>query len=199
MADFETRALTADKVEVREDAGEVRVEGYAAIYGSDTEIAGLFRERFEPGAFTSAVNSGDVVFLVSHRGEPLARTRSGTLTLSEDSRGLRIEARLDTSDPDVQRLAPKLRRGDLDRMSVGFIAEREEWDHGGEMPLRRIRRAAVRDVSVVTFPAYPDTEIALRSMHAAKTEAETALAAAQAGSDRMRRMRMQLRLANVHR
>lgn len=151
--------------------GSLRVEGYAAVFGEETDIGGMFREVIEKGAFSDAVGRDDVVFLINHTGLPLARTRSGTLKLYEDNRGLKIEASLDPEDPDVKSIAGKMRRGDLDKMSFAFIADREggqDWDYRGDIPLRTIKKARLFDVSVVTNEAYSGTEIALRSLEAAR-------------------------------
>ena len=83
-------------------------------------------EQISPGAFRSAVGRDDVVFLINHVCRWL-RTRSGTLELSEDDHGLRIRAELDPSDPDVRAIVPKMKRGDLDRMSFAFIPTRQSW------------------------------------------------------------------------
>jgi HK97 family phage prohead protease len=90
---------------------------------------------------------------------PLARTKSGTLTLTEDDQGLRVRAMLDPDDPDVQLIAPKMRRGDLTEMSFGFRvpAGGDKWSDD------RSRRTIVRadidhgDVSIVTYAANPAT------------------------------------------
>lgn len=154
--------------EVREDEDGIRVEGYAAVFNEDADIAGLFIERIAPGAFAAAIGRDDVVFLINHEGLPLARTRSGTLELSEDDRGLKIGTRLAEDDPDVARIVGKMRRGDLDKMSFAFWSDREEWDDTGEVPVRTILEARLHDVSVVTFPAYEGTEIGVRSLEAAR-------------------------------
>lgn len=154
-------------VEVRQEEGDTnpKVEGYAAVFNEETNIGDYFRELFVPGAFRDAVKDDDVVFLVDHDGLPLARTRSGTLKLKEDKRGLRISAELDAADPDVQRLVPKMKRGDLDKMSIAFVPTRQEWiDEEGAIPLRKIHEARLFDVSVVKFPAYEGTEIGLRAL-----------------------------------
>jgi len=141
-------------VEVREADGGIRVEGHAAVFNERTNIAGLFEEMIAPGAFSDALTRGDdVVFLVNHDGLPMARTRSGTLSLEQDDRGLFISAMLDAEDPDVRAIVPKMKRGDLDKMSFAFRADVQEWDESGDMPLRTIRSASLFDVSVVTFPA----------------------------------------------
>jgi len=152
--------------EVRaEGDGILRVEGYAAVFNEEADIGGYFRERIAPGAFRSAIGRDDTVFLFNHDLDTvMARTRSGTLTLAEDDHGLRMSAELDETDPDVARIAPKMRRGDLDKMSFAFIAQRQEWDDSGEVPLRTIHEASLHDVSVVTTPAYDGTQIGLRSL-----------------------------------
>jgi phage head maturation protease len=61
-------------------------------------------------------------------------------------------------------------RGDIDGMSFGFRVTKQEWDESGEVPLRTIREVELFEVSVVTFPAYADTEVALRSLEDARKE-----------------------------
>ena len=166
--------MSGAPVEVRAENDTVTVEGYAAVFGEETDIGGMFREVIAPGAFSEALSRGDdVVFLVNHDDLPLGRTRSGTLQLSQDDKGLLMRAELDGSDPDVARLVPKMRRGDLDKMSFAFIPERQEWDETGDTPLRTIQSLRLYDVSIVTTPAYEGTEIGLRSLeeHRAKQEA----------------------------
>lgn len=152
--------------EVREDGNGIRVSGYAAVFDQEADIGGWFREKIAPGAFTDAIGRDDVVFLINHAGLPLARTRSGTLTLSQDDHGLRMETVLDAADPDVQSIIGKMRRGDLDKMSFAFKPEVQEWDETQDPPLRTITRATLFDVSIVTTPAYDGTEIGIRSLEA---------------------------------
>jgi len=166
MSRFEARGRHVRlPMEVREADDGVRVEGYAAVFNQEADIGGFFREQIAPGAFRDAIGRDDVVFLFNHDPDTLmARTRSGTLNLSEDERGLKMSASLDTEDPDVQRIVRKMQRGDLDKMSFAFFPETEEWDDTGEAPLRTIKRARLHDVSAVTMPAYDGTEIGLRSL-----------------------------------
>jgi len=154
--------------EIRADADGIKVEGYAAVFGQETDIGGMFREVIERGAFKDAIGRDDVVFLINHDGLPLARTRSGTLNLSEDDHGLKIETTLDPDDPDVKLISGKMKRGDLDKMSFAFFPEVQEWDEEGDTPLRTIKKASLHDVSIVTSPAYDGTEIALRSLAASR-------------------------------
>jgi len=187
----EIRTLS-EPVEIRaDDDGEVRVAGYAAVFGEETSIGGAFIERIAPGAFAAAIERGDdVVFLVNHAGLPLARTRSGTLSLSEDERGLYMETVLDSTDPDVRALVPKMKRGDLDKMSFAFVPMRQTWDDSGDIPKRTIEDVALHDVSIVTTPAYDGTEIGLRSLELFRAER-------QAQSQAIRRLRMKRELLTM--
>lgn len=154
--------------EIRADGEGIKVEGYAAVFGQSADIGGMFVEVIERGAFKEAIGRDDVVFLINHEGLPLARTRSGTLTLSEDDHGLKMSTTLDPEDPDVKSIAGKMKRGDLDKMSFAFFPEVQEWDDTQDPPVRTIRKASLFDVSIVTTPAYQGTEIALRSLEASR-------------------------------
>lgn len=161
---YQREARQVSNIEVRNlDDNTVTVEGYAAVFNQETTIGGQWREQIAPGAFSDALDRDDVVFLINHDGLPLARTRSGTLELSEDDHGLKMKASLDISDPDVRSIVPKMKRGDLDKMSFAFMPTRQAWQDGEEMPLRTIQEASLFDVSIVTTPAYGGTDIGLRS------------------------------------
>ena len=167
-AAYETRTVAA-RFEMREDSatGAPVLEGYAATFGNAYDL-GPFQEQIHRNAFDRTLaNNADVRLLIDHSGQPLARTKSGTLELSADDRGLKARATLDPSDPDVQRLLPKMRRGDLDEMSFAFrlAGEGDSWDYGPDRTLRTIREASLSggDVSVVTYPANPSTSVLLRS------------------------------------
>lgn len=185
----EVRYCTFAPVELREAEGDlINVTGYAAVFGEPTEVGPLdswgWAEVIERGAFSEALRRGDdVTFLINHGGLPLARTTSGTLTLTEDQRGLKVDTALDPADPDVQRILPKMKRGDLSKMSFAFMAEKETWDETGAHAVRTIQSVRLFDVSIVTDPAYEGTDIALRSK-----------AAALGGSGDFYRRQMQMRM-----
>jgi len=187
MSEREIRAVV-QPLEIRDDEGSaIRVSGYAAVFGEETNIAGMFTEVIERGAFSSALErQDDVVFLINHDGLPLARTRSGTLRLTEDERGLYMETELDGSDPDVRAIVPKMKRGDLDKMSFAFVPTRQEWNDSGDMPKRTIQDLELYDVAIVTTPAYSGTEIGLRSLEAHR--------ASEAKTQAARRLRMKAKL-----
>lgn len=167
MADrpLEMRTVTAS-VEYRDDEQGPTVVGHAATFNQPYQV-GFFTETIHPDAFKRTLSlSPDVRLLVDHEGQPLARTKSGTLELGTDATGLTVRASLDASDPDVQRLIPKLRRGDMDQMSFAFRVPSggEAWDHSGDTPTRTIREASLTggDVSIVTYPANENASVALR-------------------------------------
>ncbi|MBD3803567.1 MAG: HK97 family phage prohead protease [Thioclava sp.] len=179
-------------LEVRAADGEdgVKVEGYAAVFGQETDMAGYFTEVVAPGAFDAALaRPDDVCFLIDHRGLPLARTSSGTLSLSVDAHGLKVQTTLDASDPDVGRIVPKMKRGDLTKMSFGFRAVKTHWDETASPPKRFLEAVELFDVSIVTAAAYDGTEIALRGLDLAGLEA----ASADAERAEMMRARMHRR------
>jgi len=156
--------------EIRADESGIKVSGYAAVFNEEADIGGMFREVIAPGAFGSAIGRDDVAFLINHDGLPLARTRSGTLKLTEDDHGLRIETELDATDPDVMRIVGKMKRGDLDKMSFAFRATKQSWDDTQDPPLRTVQEAQLFDVSIVNDPAYGGTEIGLRSLEQHREE-----------------------------
>lgn len=168
VSPYETRFALPVELREEDDGKTVKVVGYAAVFDQRAEIGEWFIEIFKRGAFAESLKEDDVVFLLDHQGLPLARTRSGTLKLSEDSHGLKVESELDMSDPDTQRLQAKMKRGDMDKMSIAFRALKQEWDDEAEPPVRTISKAQLFDVSAVTFPAYEGTEIALRSLDKAR-------------------------------
>lgn len=137
-----------------------KLEGYAAVFNSEARM-GSFVETIAPGAFRSAL-AGDVLAMLDHdAGKVLGRTRSGTLRLMEDTKGLVFS--LDLPDTaagrDVLALAE---RGDLGGMSFGFTIPKGGDSWSGER--RTLRTVSLKEISVVqAWPAYPDTELALRS------------------------------------
>ena len=179
--------------EIRAEDDTVKVSGYAAVFNQPADIGGLFQEIIHPGAFRAAIGRDDISFLINHAGLPLARSRSGsgTLILAEDSHGLRIESALESADPDVARIVPKMRRGDLDKMSFAFRATRQEWIETGEIPIRNVYEVMLFDVSIVNDPAYSGTEIGLRSLE----KHREALRKAQNFHAAASRLRMKMNLA----
>jgi HK97 family phage prohead protease len=177
----ERRVLTST-LEIRKAGGAPStISGYAAMFNEATVIAGMFREQIAPGAFADAVKSDDVRALYNH--DPnivLGRTKSGTLTLREDEKGLFYEV-VPPNTQAANDLLESIKRGDIDGSSFGFTVDEESWDQPErgtrDLPLRTIRKASLFDVSPVAFPAYEATSVSARSK--AKAEEVTATEAAR--------------------
>nr|WP_285033906.1 HK97 family phage prohead protease [Mycolicibacterium sp. lyk4-40-TYG-92] len=192
----EHRAIPIHQVELRSDdsGGQVTLTGYAStwqpyeMYGGPA--AGGWIEQIDKKAFTKTLReSPDLMLLINHEGMPLARTKSGTLKLSVDSHGLKVSAKLDRSDPDVQRLEAKMRRGDMDEMSFAFRVKAQTWSSTTEFPndqtaLRTITEVSLHkgDVSVVNYGANDTTSVELKARKG--TTMGTRLAAALADARR---------------
>ena len=162
MKKIERRTYTVQDVEARQsDDGVMRLSGYAAVF-NDASVPLPFKERIAPGAFRKTLSEApDVRLLINHEGLPLARTKNGTLTLTEDDRGLRFDADLaDTQEArDIYTL---VQRGDVDQMSFAFRVIRQNWSKDKtERTLTEVSLAD-GDVSVVTYPAYPTTSVEAR-------------------------------------
>lgn len=153
--------------EIREagDGNGLSFNGYASVTDTPYVVRdwmGDYTETISRGAFAkSLAERDDVRLLVNHDGIPIARTKSGTLTLDEDDHGLRTEANLDGDSPLVQTVRSAMARGDLDQMSFAFQATRQEWNE--DYTQRTIREVKMFDVSVVTYPASDSTSAYLRA------------------------------------
>lgn len=131
------------------------IEGYAAVYNDVTDLGPVY-ESIEPGAFDGA-DMSDVRLLINHDGVPLARSKSGTLHLEVDSRGLHYVAALDDTMRGAE-IASAARRGDISQSSFAFTIAQQRWEERDGKPHRVIERVGmVLDVSPVTYPAYPTT------------------------------------------
>lgn len=161
MKKIERRTYTVRNVETREADGKMKLSGYAAVF-NDASVPLPFTERIAPGAFRKTLNeTPDVRLLINHEGLPLARTKNGTLLLTEDEVGLRFDAELpDTTE--AKDLYTLIERGDVDQMSFAFRVIRQKWNSDRtERTLTEVSLAD-GDVSVVTYPAYPTTSVEAR-------------------------------------
>jgi len=144
--------------------------GYAAVYAPAlSEDLGGFREKISPGAFDKSLESNpDIRALWDHNtSQPLARTTNGSLKVSSDKRGLRVEIDLPEGVSYADDLRQLVRSGVVNQMSFGFLVPPggDAWykDEDGNA-LRTLNRIDLHEVSVVSIPAYPDTTVALRGL-----------------------------------
>ena len=164
---LETRRIQINDFELREGpTGDgMSFTGYAAVFNSDSEPL-PFIERIAQGAFKKSLKSRmPIKMYMNHDSSMLlASTRSKTLRLQEDSKGLLVEA--DLPDTTVGRdLSVLMKRGDVDSMSFGFSVPSggDKWSDDGMS--RELRQVRLHEVSVVTgFPAYTATSASVRSL-----------------------------------
>ena len=175
----ETRIFQFEKLNVEERADGMgpKITGYAAVFDKWSDDLGGFKEKIRAGAFRKAIGKSDVRGLFNHDSNyVLGRQSNGTLTIKEDKSGLWME--IDPPDTQIIRdlvLAP-IKRGDIKEQSFAFVIAEggDEWKNlHGEKPNEPVTRTITEvdelfDVSPVTYPAYPDTSVALRSMDKAK-------------------------------
>ena len=157
----------AAEVRAEGDADAPTIVGYAAKFDRESQDLGGFVEVIRRGAFTRAVEEDDVRALLNHDANyVLGRSKSGTLRMAEDSIGLRIE--VDVPDAQWARdLYRSIERGDIDQMSFAFRVVKDAWtQREGQAPdvLRELLDVRLYDVSPVTYPAYHDTEVGVRSV-----------------------------------
>lgn len=148
------------------DSNKITIRGHASVFDRLSEDLGGFRERIMRGAFRKTLDEGqDVRLLINHEPYPvLARTRSKTLELREDPRGLHVYADV-APTTFAQDLRTSMQRGDIDQMSFGFRVAKggDSWVEEAGQIIRTVTSFdSLLDVSIVTFPAYPQTDVSAR-------------------------------------
>ena len=145
------------------DGSVITLSGTPIVYNqpySVRDIFGEFQETMLPGVASAIIKDADCRFLFNHTGLPLARSTNGTLRFTDTPDGLQIEADLDARQSIATDLAIAIERGDVNQMSCGFIVARDSWN--AEEDQRSIAAFSdLLDVSAVTYPASPTTDIAM--------------------------------------
>lgn len=166
----------------------IRFGGYTAKFNVWSQDLGGFRERILPGAFAQTIEEDDIRCLLNHdSNHVLGRNLASTLQLFEDEVGLRFE--VDAPDTGWARdLKISVERGDINQCSFTFVPVEEEWEWAapgsGELDERALKRVKLMDVSIVTYPAYTDTEASVRS---AQNVRDTARDAAREKAEKIRK------------
>ena len=164
MKKTERRTFTVRDIEARQaEDGTMRMAGYAAVF-NEASVPLPFIEKIAPGAFRKTLSeTPDVRLLVNHEGLPMARTKNGTMRLSEDEKGLFFEAEL-ANTQEARDLYTLVERGDVDQMSFAFRVIRQNWSKDrSERTLTEVSLSD-GDVSIVTYPAYAATSVEAREL-----------------------------------
>lgn len=163
--EVERRAFRLSKVDIHRRADGAadapKITGHAAVFNKPTDM-GYYVEEIAPGFFVNAIAKSDVRMLFNHdENFVMGRTKSGTLRIREDEVGLLTE----NDPPDTQTIRDlvltPMERGDIDGMSFAFTVKTQQWTKmdNGTFKRRLVEAEELYDVSVVTFPAYPDTDV----------------------------------------
>lgn len=187
----------AGNIEVRadEEGKPAKIVGYAAVYGTQSEDIG-FRETISKGAFEGA-DTSDVRALFNHDSSKiLGRTKSGTLRVSADEVGLRYEIDVPNTTYAAD-LLESMQRGDVNQSSFAFSDVDDKWEERDGIWYREIMQIRqLYDVSPVTYPAYSDTSVALRSLD--KVKADKAEDVTLTGGENLEKeLNLRLRLAKA--
>lgn len=191
---LERRTYAADELRVDGDDDNPKLVGHAAVFDQKAELWPGFSEIVAPGAFSKSLGN-DVRALFNHNPDiVLGRTRSKTLRLAEDAQGLAVEISPPptTAARDVVEM---IRRGDVSQMSFGFRTVKDRWERDEEGNVTRtLIEVELFDVSPVTFPAFPQTDVALRSLEAWQAENDSAT---RSGDSRVNLVRARQRMAEM--
>jgi HK97 family phage prohead protease len=188
-------------VELRAKDDEAKISGYSILFDSLSENLGGFRERIAPDA---TIEYDDVVALFNHDSNfVLGRTSANTLTLKRDDKGLHME----NVPPDTtwaRDLIVSMRRGDIKQQSFAFrvLPGGQSWDEDADTGalIRTVTAMKIYDVSVVTTPAYSQTDASVRSVgeileDRPQATGEAAPTAQADGADQLDCLRLRLDLS----
>jgi len=174
VADERRWLAPLNDADLRDDGEDgITFIGHAAVFDRLSEDLGGFKERIQRGAFRKVLDRApDVRFLLNHdENHVMARTKSGTMDLSEDPKGLRVYAKLAPTQA-AKDLRVLIKRGDIDQMSFGFSMRqggRDAWsEEDGGMVRTIVAFGDLFDVSAVAFPAYPQTDATVRTIAGAQ-------------------------------
>ncbi len=157
-------AYFASELTVRaEGESDKFIEGYFAVFNQETELWGGCFERIAIGAFDNSIKNNDIRCLFNHdSGFVLGRTASKTLELRTDSHGLWGRVKLNPADRQAMDVYARVERGDISGCSFGFNPIKENYEDRENGTLWTVEEADTHEVSICTFPAYPQTEIQAR-------------------------------------
>lgn len=174
---YQVRNFRSLDLNANNEAAEKIISGYFIVFNSETELYEGCFEEIAPESFDN-VDLSDVRALIDHEtSKVLGRTKSGTLTLSVDAKGVYGEIKVNENDTEAMNLYSRVQRGDVDQCSFGFniLDEAMETRDDGSYKFT-IKAIELFEVSVVTFPAYADTAVEARSKQIENMEKRELLA-----------------------
>ena len=166
MRNLKKQVRSLGKLQTRDNStdDEMKIAGYFVVFNTETEIwDGLF-EEISDKSFEN-IDLTDIRALADHdTAKVLGRTKSKTLTLNVDEKGLFGEITINPDDTEAVNLYQRVKRGDIDQCSFGFSILNETMEQREDGTTKwTITEIELFEVSVVTFPAYADTAVEARS------------------------------------
>ena len=167
MRNLKNQVRSIGKLQTRDDnteTDEMKIEGYFVVFNSETKLFENYYEEISDKAFKD-IDLTDIRALADHdTAKVLGRTKSQTLSLSVDEKGLYGEITINKNDSEAVNLYERVKRGDIDQCSFGFNILDETMDTRADGSTKwTITEIELFEVSVVTFPAYADTAVEARS------------------------------------
>ena len=199
---IEIRMLPIQELRI-DDSLDGKIVGHASVFDSWSETLGgifPFKEIVRKGTFTETIKIDDIRALFNH--DPnfvLGRNKAGTLELEEDEIGLRVVI----TPPDTSwanDLIKNLRRGDISQMSIGFIVLEDTWGTQDGIDIREIKKVQLFDVSIVTYPAYTQTDVGVRAMESYKayrSQLDNAQNAAKRAKEKQKLQNIKTKIRNL--
>lgn len=174
----------------REQEDKKMIEGYFIVFNQETNLYCDVYEKIAPEAVQNSLSNNDIRCLFDHdSAKVLGRNKNHTLSLKADDYGLYGSVEVNENDREAMDIYERVKRGDIDSCSFGFYPLKEEHterDDGSH--LFTVKDADVIEVSVVTFPAYPQTQVSARVKEVDKLKLEKL---------NVRKNKMKVRLSNV--
>ena len=167
MRNLKNQVRSIGKLQTRSDnneTDEMKIEGYFVVFNSETELYDGMFEEISDKAFAN-IDLSDVRALADHdTAKVLGRTKSNTLKLSVDDKGLFGEITINKNDTEAVNLYERVKRGDIDQCSFGFNILNETMEQRADGTTKwTITEIELFEVSIVCFPAYADTSVEARS------------------------------------
>lgn len=164
----------AGEFTTRAENSELIIEGYFAVFNSRYEMWPGYYEQIDPAAFNDRMGD-DVKALIDHdTAKVLARTGAGTLKLKIDDHGLWGQILINPNDQEAINLYERVKRRDVYQCSFGFDILEEEGDYNERETIVTIKAVKLYEVSIVTFPAYEETEVQARKQDIEQAKARRA-------------------------
>ncbi len=147
-----------------DENGDKYFEGYFIRFNEETELWPGYFEQIAPEAIDDNIQTQDIRALFDHdTAKVLGRTSAGTLTLTKDATGVYGKVLVNQDDSEALSIYAKVQRGDVSSASFGFFIDKDDLSQNNDGTTHDIIRAiTLLEVSVVTFPAYPTTQIDAR-------------------------------------